>query len=255
MCHGASALAILQRPTHGHHTKRSRGSLPTQKKPGRYWDDGIMFVQASDETMHQFFEQANARTEGIKFTYEICRDQATFLDLAIFKGNRFQATGHLDVKMYRQPTETFQYLYRNSCHPQTAFGGLVKGEMRSICRNCSNPKDRDQQIQLFHEKLRARGYTQKELTTARRPIVTQPRPLLLEEKNREKKKTSPPPLVMTTTFNPRIKGLTKALRKHWKTIMNDPECKEIFTTNGPMVAYKRPKNLGDTLISSKLRPK
>ncbi|KAK7449368.1 hypothetical protein BaRGS_00040019 [Batillaria attramentaria] len=125
---------------------------------GRYRDDGFMIFKARDEDIRDFFTLANPHTEGVKFTFAISDNEATFLDITAFKGERVRNSGHLDIKMYRKPTEMFQYLHRHSAHPQAVFNGLSKGETIRITRNCSNPKDRDNQIQLFHGKLAARGY-------------------------------------------------------------------------------------------------
>lgn len=221
---------------------------------GRYRDDGFMvFSTASNEEIHHFFQLANAHTEGVHFTYNICENEATFLDITVYKGGRFETTGHFDVKMYRKPTETFQYLHRQSAHPQAVFNGLVKGETLRIIRNCSDTTQRDRQLDMFHKKLSVRGYQHTELTAQSDAVANIPRTTLLQEQNQGKRKHTTPPLVFTTKFNPKTRGLAKALGKHWPSISRDPDCNSLFAAS-PMIAYKRHKNLGDMLISSKLKP-
>ncbi|KAK7449371.1 hypothetical protein BaRGS_00040022 [Batillaria attramentaria] len=78
-----------------------------------------------------------------------------------------------------------------------------------------------------------------------------PRETLLQERNAgQTQKHQSPPLVLTTKYNPRLKGLAKAMRKHWQSIRTDQECNELPPS--PLLAYKRHANIGDFLISSKL---
>ncbi|KAK7478857.1 hypothetical protein BaRGS_00029956 [Batillaria attramentaria] len=253
---------------------------------GRYRNDGFMILEARDEDIQDFFTLANSHTEGVKFTFAVSDNEATFIDNATFKRERFRNSGHLDIKMYRKPTETFQYLHR---HSQAVFNGLSKGETIRITWNCSNPKDKDNQIQLFHgklaargykptklaargykptklaargykptklaargykptklaargykptklaargykpTKLAARGYKPTKLAAQAAEITSMPRETLLQERNAgQTQKHQSPPLVLTTKYNPRLKGLAKAMRKHWQSVRPDHGCNELF---------------------------
>ena len=77
----------------------------------------------------------------LKFTYEASTTSINYLDLTIFKGNRFHTTGILDTKVYRKPTETYQYLHRKSSHPPHVFNAFIYGECLRYARNTNNPED------------------------------------------------------------------------------------------------------------------
>ena len=105
----------------------------------------------------------------LKFTVEVSIFEVTYLDLKIFKGPRFQSKGFLDTKIYTKPTETFQYLDRNSAHPLTTFKGFIKGEVLRYARLCNNETD-------FLEKRDARSQRNSyyETTTKRKlPLLKQ----------------------------------------------------------------------------------
>jgi len=154
--------------------------------------------------------------------------------------------------MYRKPTENFQYLHRTSSHPDSVFKGLIKGETLRIVRNCSDKKTQEEETAFFHEKLTRRGYNPTTLKSISQEILNTSRENLLQHTGRKSKKDLTPPLVMVTKFHPAIRKLSRTIRKHWKHTQNDPECQALFK-NLPMIAYKREKNLGDFIISSKLR--
>ena len=55
----------------------------------------------------QFIEQANKFHPTIKFVAEISKNEITFLDTAVFKGEWFKNESILDIKTHYKPTEIF----------------------------------------------------------------------------------------------------------------------------------------------------
>jgi hypothetical protein len=94
----------------------------------KYRDDGITIFKGSAEELLDFFKLANDAHPLLKFTYEISTESVTFLNLDIYKGERFREVGILDLKTHIKDTETFQYLERSSNHPCHCFKGPIKGE-------------------------------------------------------------------------------------------------------------------------------
>ena len=52
----------------------------------------------------EFAEQINGIHGTIKFTYEVSKTEVVFLDLVLYKGQRFAETGILDVRTHIKPT-------------------------------------------------------------------------------------------------------------------------------------------------------
>ena len=70
------------------------------------------------EEIYSFIELANNHHPTTKFTAEVSETETAFLDTSIYKGERFKKESILDVRTHFKSTETFQYTYFSSCHPQ-----------------------------------------------------------------------------------------------------------------------------------------
>ena len=58
--------------------------------------------------------------------------------------------------------------------------------------------------------------------------------------------------VFAVHYDPRLPALPSIIKKHWRTMVtNDPYLKEVFPLP-PLVAYKRPQNIKEKLIRSKI---
>ena len=75
-----------------------------------YRDDGFIIFDGEEDEIKQLFEIANNIHPLIKFTHEISTKNIQFLDVTVYKGNRFYAENILDFKLYRKPTDNYQYL-------------------------------------------------------------------------------------------------------------------------------------------------
>ena len=98
-----------------------------QKEWRRYIDDIIFLWDSDKKDLDHFIEQANKFHPSIKFTAEISENEVTFLDIVV-KRERFINESILDIKTQYKPTETFQYIHFNSCHPPGVKNGFLKGE-------------------------------------------------------------------------------------------------------------------------------
>lgn len=224
------------------------------KETRLYRDDGVLFIDADDEQIHQIFKWANEHTPGVEFEYEISQNEITFLDVTLYKGPHFRESGHFDTKLFRKPTEKFNYLHYSSAHPPAVFKGLVKGETIRTRRICSDENTALSEVAFFHDKLEQRGYPKAMLEEQSKSIMNIPREQLLQKRQQNKRKRDKkPPLVFVSTYHPSIKDLSRKIKKHWSIIERDPECSKLFP-KPPLTAYRRAPNLKDLLIQSKLPP-
>ena len=86
----------------------------TVKKPTawkHYIDNLFSLSDASKTDIEIFIEQANSHHPTIKFTTEISNTETTFLDIVIYKGERFRKQSILDIKTHFKPTETVHPLH------------------------------------------------------------------------------------------------------------------------------------------------
>ena len=153
--------------------------------------------------------------------------------------------------MATKESDTFQYLARDSAHPKSVFGGLIKGETLRYARNCSHRSDFEERVNLYKEHLTKRGYAQSEPDH-----FTQ----MTERKNsnmetgKSVSKGNNIPLVLVLPYFPQIShnAVKRALVKHWGLIEGNEFLKTLVRAP-PMVAYTRQKTLKDQLIRSKLK--
>ena len=208
----------------------------------RYRDDIFLLHKGSEAEIHEFFQLANSCHKLLKFTYDISYSEMPFLDTFIYKGERFNLNGTLDLKTYTKKTDTFQYLERGSSHPQGVFKGFIKGEIIRHIRNTSDAMQLQNIIKVFKIRLIQRGYKSTEIDEIIQNTIHLNRKDLLQDNRRGNDKT----IVLVTKFNPAIKKLKKILLKHWQVLQSNKRCKQIFNRL-PMIAYKRGKNLQDLL--------
>ena len=75
-----------------------------------------------------------------------------------------------------------------------------------------------------------------------------PRSEALKRVHRDKNTSRP---VFVINFDPRLPSIPNIIKKHWRTMAQDPRLKEIFPLP-PLVAYMRPPNIKDKLIRAKI---
>ena len=98
----------------------------------RFRDDGLILFSGKLEHLKILFEIANSEHELLKFTFEYSDTSVNFLDVTIYKGNKFKSSNLLDTKSYSKKTESYQYLHRTSSHPPGTFKGFILSKSCSI---------------------------------------------------------------------------------------------------------------------------
>ena len=217
---------------------------------GRFRDDGFIIFNGNRNEAERFFTIANSIHNLLKFTYEISESSMVFLDTEIYKGNRFENSGILDIKTYIKPTNTFQYLHRSSAHNKAVFTGFIKGECIRHARNTSDKDVLRKQLLEFNFQLTKRGYSKHEIKPIIEETLSLDRQNLLQS-NRNKSNTKSIPNVLVTKYDPRIKGLKNRIMKHWKSLQNDDYCKMVFKSD-PIIGFSKHKNIGDMITNSTL---
>ena len=165
----------------------------------RYRDDILLFYEGTENDLVELIDKFNKVHPTIKFTYDCSQESVQYLDLTIFKGERFRREGVLDLKSHIKKTETFQYLERTSAHPLSCFRGFITGETLRHNRLCSNKTDFIQRVQQFGQKLLERGYDSAELMPLLTKIDHSHRGTDL---NKNKPPLKEPPLVIKLTYSP-----------------------------------------------------
>lgn len=207
----------------------------------RYIDDILVIWNATKEELEKFLLDLNNLHPTIKFTSDISSEQITFLDLEIYKGERFTTSGKLDSRPHFKPTNKFQYLSFNSAHPKSVHKGLVKGEFTRMLRNCSDKDTFEKSKKKISLHLQQRGYPLRIRREISEQVKFESRENTLREKDANKDKTEQPP-AFVINFYPQLNQ--KALREALQ-----PSSEEIQT---PRVSYCRNRNLSNLIVRARL---
>ena len=98
-------------------------SRPTHQRPimwKRYIDDIWCVWPHSRNELETVLHELNKFDRDIKFTWDVSKNEANYLDIHVHKGDRFHSTpsaGILDVETFFKKTNTFQYVHYTSAHP------------------------------------------------------------------------------------------------------------------------------------------
>ena len=152
---------------------------------GRYRDDGFIIYHGNKEEIENFFDLANNFHPYVKFTYDISNTNVDFLDIHLYKGQRFAEEQVLDMKTYFKPTNSFMYLQRNSCHSKHVFSGFIKGETIRYIRNTNNTDELKSIVSKFRSRLINRGYSLSEIDQSMHEIINENRTDLFKQKRKK----------------------------------------------------------------------
>ena len=119
-----------------------------------------------------------------------------------------------------------------------------------IVRICTFSTDREKRFSELKDLLISRDYKSKIIDSAIERARKIPRNEALKKVHKEKSSRRP---VFVVNFDPRLPAIPAILRKHWRTMTQDQRLKEIFP-EPPLVAYKRPPNIKDKMIRSRVPP-
>ena len=123
----------------------------------RRFIDDIFAVFLNQDALESFFTEFNSLNTNIQCS-GMASDSVVWLDVTVFKGSRFAASGLLDIKIYQKPLNLFLYLPFNTNHPFKTKAAFIREELKRYIRNCSSFSDYLVVRSLFLTRLRARGF-------------------------------------------------------------------------------------------------
>lgn len=128
----------------------------------RFLDDIFIIWTYSREEFMEFFQYLNNYRESIKFQHNISDESVDFLDVTIYKGNKFKHEGTLDTKVYCKPTDTHELLHKSSFHPKHTFLGIIKSQLIRYFKICSDNDSFNTACSTLFKALREkRNYSQR----------------------------------------------------------------------------------------------
>jgi len=111
----------------------------------RFIDDIFMITQGPVDIVDKFTNEFNNLHHQIKVTWKKSIKEINFLELTIFKGERWIN----DLKVYQKPLNKFLYLPFSSFYTKSCKTALITGELRRFIRNSSSITDYLETKKLF----------------------------------------------------------------------------------------------------------
>jgi len=122
----------------------------------RYLDDIFAYIDARDA--ERFMKRMNELHPKLQFEFVSHSTEAAFLDLAIFKGERFHRDGRFDLRVHQKKMNLYLYIPYLSFHTPAAKKSFIQTELMRYIRNTSNQSDYNDLKWIFYQRLRDRGY-------------------------------------------------------------------------------------------------
>ena len=125
----------------------------------RYIDDVFTIWPHGEECFESFVEQINSMHSTINFTTEWSYKSVSFLEVKI----TLNEEGRLITDLYTKPTDTHQYLHRQSCHPRHCKTTVAYSQALRLRRICSQDEDYLRRIEELKSHLVSRGHDRMEI--------------------------------------------------------------------------------------------
>ena len=210
----------------------------------RYIDDGFGFTDMPVEDLSAFISFVSNFHPSIKFTSIVSASSVSFLDISVSIG-----PVSLSTSVYYKPTDSHSFLLYSSSHPRSCRDSLPFSQLLRLRRLCQEDSDFLQHAHDMLDFFRRRAYPEDVLLSALGRVLPISRDEALSRTPRPP--SSRPKLILT--FHPHNIPALKILLRHFSILASDPLTKEAFP-EPPLVAFRRDRNLRDTLVHSHLRP-
>lgn len=219
---------------------------------GRFIDDVFIIANDTYQQIISFLHNMNNEQTHTKFTWSISKKQAIFLDLRIYKEQQSDNSYTLVSDLFEKKTNIHQYLHYESSHPKHVFKSIIFSQALRIIRIVHDKKNLTHRLRTLAYNLGHRGYPKefikqqinKALNT---PITNNYTNTINHNKNKHIKRA---PLVIT--YNRQLDNLGSFMHQLFHTVQEHPIIKKQIP-QPPIVAFKKPKNLGNLFIHSQYR--
>ena len=211
-------------------------------KPWIWWRflDDIFFIWLhGEQRLREFLNCINSYHNTIKYTWDWSMSQVSFLDVTISK----DVGGSVFTDVYSKPTDTHQYLESSSCHPRHVKQAIPYGQALRLKRICNSESKFDQRVGELKKRLCV-----EDLKNVKYSLNL--RALLFHRKEKDLKSNILP---LVLNFHPALSGVGEVVNSLWPVLQASEGMREILGDMKPLISFRRPRNLADNLIRSKVK--
>ena len=97
-------------------------------------DDGFGVIKSYKKEFLLWVNEFNCLRENIFIDKWQFGNNVAFMDLHIFKGEKFYNEGKLSIKVYQKPKNKYMYIPYKSAHPRHTIKNYVIGELKRYVR-------------------------------------------------------------------------------------------------------------------------
>ena len=229
-------------------------NIPTDPKAilySRLIDDILVIWNGDMKSAKAFTKRIGTMRTSLTIKEKISTIEIDYLDLHIYKGQRFIDQSILDLKVYQKPTNLYLYVAFDSDIPQHVKKGIIKTELIRYCRICSDELSFEEIKSFFYSRLRDRGYPIEFLDHEFQKVKYKDRTLYLQPSNKESDKC----IFFKVMFDSRIDKLN--LSKLFRECNDDAFCQQFCKDTlqvPPKICYKKGKSLTKMLVKAKCNP-
>lgn len=122
----------------------------------RFLDDIFAYIDAAQREC--FEQRMNSLHPKLKFEFTHHCTEAAFLDLHIYKGERFQQQSIVDLRVHQKKLNMYLYIPFRSFHTTAMKKAFILTELMRYIRNSSSFNEYMDLKSKFYQRLRDRGY-------------------------------------------------------------------------------------------------
>ena len=216
----------------------------------RYIDD-MLAAFASKKAAKAFWTEFNALAPTINATGDVATDSVDFLDLTIYKADRFNTDHRLDFKLFQKKLNAWQYIPYSSFHPMASKTGMISGELQRYVKNNTDINNFIINRQAFYKRLYERGYPFNFLDYHFKKVSYDDRDRLLQQQPNKEKQLSTS-FVVPYTQTSKDMDINSILREHWHLINDDPSINTIDKFwRPPLLSWSATRKLGAEIRAAK----
>ena len=212
----------------------------------RFIDDIFCIFTGTLDELNSFIDYLNSCDPHIQFTKEISQTSVTFLDTKV---NLFH--NKIETDLFCKPTDSHNYLLYSSAHPRRCKESIPYSQYLRIRRICSRLVDFDKHMKETTLHFINRGYPIDLLEESALKARRLDRKTLLYPVKVESKLDRS---ILTTSFHPHHDTLKNLVSSNWSILGKSHTTLSLFNRR-PLVAYRRPPNLGNFLVRADCRSK
>ncbi|XP_078063671.1 uncharacterized protein LOC144489689 [Mustelus asterias] len=208
----------------------------------RYIDDIFFLWTHGEQSLKQFYDDINKFHPSIRLTMDYSPELVAFLNTRISIKD-----GHLSTSLYRNPTDNLTMLHFSSFHPKHVKEAIPYGQALCLHRICSDQEDRNRHLQTLKDALIRTGYGARLIDRQFRRATATNRTDHLRRQTWDTADSVP----VVVQYFPRAEKLQHLLRSLQHVIDEDEHLAKAIPTP-PLLAFKQPHNLKQTIVRSKL---